>query len=83
MAAASGVKLPETIAIAPSARELGACAACAFGAGFGGSVWALALRSNADHFRRAWQAQYATEFPGPVRRSEFFLTAAGPSLAAI
>src|SRR5204862_4044059 len=40
-----GNQIPETIELARSARELGAVAACAFGAGFGGSVYALLLAS--------------------------------------
>ncbi len=36
-----GNQIPETIALARLARHVGATAASAFGAGFGGSVWAL------------------------------------------
>ena len=36
-----GNQIPETIGLVASARALGALAASAFGAGFGGSVWAL------------------------------------------
>ena len=36
-----GNQVPETFHLARSARSLGAVAASAFGAGFGGSVWAL------------------------------------------
>ena len=42
-----GNQVPETIELARSARELGARAASAFGAGFGGSVWALVSRADA------------------------------------
>ena len=36
-----GNQVPETIALARAALAHGAFAACSFGAGFGGSVWAL------------------------------------------
>jgi len=39
--AALGNQIPQTIFLAKTARQLGAVAASAFGAGFGGSVWAL------------------------------------------
>jgi galactokinase len=59
-----GNQVPETIALARSARELGALAACSFGAGFGGSVWALVDR-DADAFARRWHAGAFVARPGP------------------
>ncbi len=50
-------QIPETIALARSARELGAHAASAFGAGFGGSVWAMVNRSDADQFCRSLEGK--------------------------
>ncbi len=47
-------QVPETIALVRSARDLGAIAASAFGAGFGGSVWALVERRAADDFVARW-----------------------------
>jgi galactokinase len=67
---------PETIFLAEQARALGAVAASAFGAGFGGSVWALVDRTHAPSFVAEWQREYSTRFPG-LERAEFFLTAAG------
>lgn len=49
--------------LAASARRLGAHAASAFGAGYGGSVWALVDRSEADAFAGAWLGDYLTAFP--------------------
>ncbi len=74
-----GNQVPETIELARSARVLGAMAASAFGAGFGGSVWALVPGSGADEFRNAWARHYARCFPTAASRSEFFITGAGPS----
>ena len=76
-----GNQVPETIALARSARELGAIAASAFGAGFGGSVWALVRAGQADEFLASWRSRYSTDFGNS--RSEFFLTAAGPALTGI
>ena len=59
-----GNQVPETIALARSARELGAFAACSFGAGFGGSVWALVDR-DAGEFARRWHAGAFVARPGP------------------
>ncbi|GAA1323686.1 galactokinase family protein [Brachybacterium rhamnosum] len=42
-----GNQIPETVRLQRLARELGAHAASAFGAGFGGSVWALVGRPEA------------------------------------
>ena len=59
-----GNQVPETVALARSARELGAFAACSFGAGFGGSVWALVDR-DAEAFARRWHAGAFVARPGP------------------
>jgi galactokinase len=75
-------QVPETSALARSARGLGAIAASAFGAGFGGSVWALVARSSARSFLRQWQSCYAATFPATAGAAEFFLSGAGPRLIA-
>jgi galactokinase len=56
-------QIEETIFLARSARELGARAASAFGAGFGGSVWALVERKLMGTFLEDWQARYLEVFP--------------------
>jgi galactokinase len=53
-----GNQIPETMALARLARENGAFAASAFGAGFGGSVWALVDRNEADAFGARWLEAY-------------------------
>lgn len=78
-----GNQVPETIALARSARESGAMAASAFGAGFGGSVWALIRREEAQRFICDWRSRYIRDFPGSARYSEFFITKAGPGLMRI
>jgi len=73
-----GNQVPETVHLARSARSLGAAAASAFGAGFGGSVWALVRRDDAERFRQCWEESYLTRFPEQVDRATFFVTTAGP-----
>jgi galactokinase len=74
-----GNQVPETIELAAAARRLGAAAASAFGAGFGGGVWALAGSSEADGFLHAWREAYLQRFPQHVGAAQFFVTAAGPA----
>lgn len=71
-------QIPETIALVRQARELGATAASAFGAGFGGSVWALVAISEATGFALTWAARYAAAFPAAAAQAVFFVSAAGP-----
>lgn len=72
-------QVPETVHLAAKARELGAHAASAFGAGFGGSVWALVSSDQAERIRLEWQADYTAQFPEHAGRAEFFITRAGPA----
>jgi galactokinase len=74
-----GNQVPETVALARRARELGAAAASAFGAGFGGSVYALVRASEADEFLRRWATQYTREFPTAGKDAKFFISRAGPA----
>lgn len=73
-------QVPETIWLARQARELGAHAASAFGAGFGGSVWALVVRDEADEFAHRWKRAYRSSSYAAARNSHFFVTAAGPPM---
>ncbi len=59
-----GNQVPETVALARSAREQGAFAACSFGAGFGGSVWAL-VDHDAEGFAGRWHAGAFVARPAP------------------
>ncbi|HEX6535246.1 MAG TPA: galactokinase family protein [Gemmatimonadaceae bacterium] len=78
-----GNQVPETIALARAARELGAVAASAFGAGFGGSVWALVPADGATTFLDAWRARYLARFPARASACTFFLTRAGRPAARL
>jgi galactokinase len=70
-------QIPETIELAHSARALGAIAASAFGAGFGGSVYALVRTEGAEAFRSQWAERYADRFPQIAAAARFFTSAAG------
>ena len=75
-----GNQVPETVHLARSARELGAYAASAFGAGFGGSVWALVPTAEAVVFLDDWHARYVKRFPERAPDTVFFTTpAAAPA----
>jgi galactokinase len=74
-----GNQVPETASLAAAARRLGAAAASAFGAGFGGSVWALVQADRAEGFLAAWADAYRADYPQHAPLASFFLTAAGPA----
>jgi galactokinase len=67
-----GNQVDETVFLHRSARTLGAVAASAFGAGFGGSVYALVGSSDAGAFLEDWRKAYERRFP--QRRPQFFKT---------
>ena len=73
-------QVPETTWLAKEASSLGAYAASAFGAGFGGSVWALVPTAKAAQFVHRWQRAYERSSFDAAAQSEFFVTDAGPAL---
>jgi galactokinase len=72
-------QIPETIHLAHRATELGAAAASAFGAGFGGSVWALVRDEEITTFTARWRDDYIARFPERRHRAEFFDSRPGPA----
>jgi galactokinase len=74
-------QVEETRELPRLARSLGAHAASAFGAGFGGSVWALVSRTEAQGFKDAWEREYSRRYAHPA--ANFFLTDAGPPLVRL
>jgi galactokinase len=60
-----GNQVEATVALAGAARDRGAFAACSFGAGFGGSVWALVRADKADGFAARWHPSAFVARPGP------------------
>ncbi len=77
-----GNQIPETIALAQLARDTGAFAASNFGAGFGGSVWALVPTHDARAFADEWIRAYRRRVPavGPV---PWFVARPGPPASEI
>jgi len=71
-------QVPETDFLQRAARQCGALAASYFGAGFGGSVWAMVGEDEAGRFLQDWRARYLEEFPARADRCEFFITRPGP-----
>ena len=77
-------QVPETILLARAARERGAAAASAFGAGFGGAVWAMVRADEADAFVDAWRTAYLEGFPSRDERARWLVTRPGaPARAEI
>ena len=72
-----GNQVPETIRLQRLARERGADAASAFGAGFGGSVWAMIDADAANTFARYWLDAYASEFPQTGNAATWLVTEPG------
>jgi galactokinase len=58
-----GNQIPETSGLVTLARESGAFAATSFGAGFGGSVWALARSEEATLVMDRAIARYKARYP--------------------
>ncbi|MGH7709899.1 MAG: galactokinase family protein, partial [Gemmatimonadaceae bacterium] len=67
-----GNQVPETIELTRLALRNGALAASAFGAGFGGSVWALVSTGDAARFLERWREAYGQQFPEPAASATFF-----------
>lgn len=74
-----GNQIPETSFLARRAPEIGAAAASAFGAGFGGSVWALVREADMGGFLSRWRSEYLDRFPVRRHRAAFFSSGAGPA----
>ena len=58
-----GNQIEETAALAELARRHGAFASRSFGAGFGGSVWALVEHGKREAFASAWLDAYRARYP--------------------
>lgn len=55
--------IPEIDRLQRSARALGAVAASGFGAGFGGSAYAIVPKPLECEFQKAWREDYLRQFP--------------------
>lgn len=79
---ALGNLILETRALAEMALAAGAVAASAFGAGFGGSVWAIVPRADADRCLEEWRDAYRATFP-EREAARFLSTRPGPGALRI
>lgn len=66
--------VPEIDFLQRSARELGAIASSGFGAGFGGSVYALIPKDSASDFLEAWKQDYLQKHPQSATEGQFLMT---------
>ena len=66
-------QIPETNYLVYSARSLGALASSAFGAGFGGSVWALVAKTTASKFMQDWESTYLKKYAEWQKSACFFV----------
>ena len=76
--------LEETEWLPRTARRLGCLAASAFGAGFGGSVWALARAEEAEAMLEGWESAYAEAYPARRAQARFFaMRTPGPGARSV
>lgn len=76
-------QIDETVQLARLARAAGADAASAFGAGFGGSVWALVRAEVADDFELEWRSAFVAAFPHRAADAMFFQSNAAAPAARV
>ncbi|MDO5736580.1 MAG: galactokinase family protein [Propionibacteriaceae bacterium] len=72
-----GNQVPETNRLQALARDLGADGSTSFGAGFGGSVWALTKTTDAEEFSKEWLSRYTAEYPETQGRASVLVTRPG------
>lgn len=75
-------QVPETSALVGLARDLGARGATSFGAGFGGSVWALVDQGDAAAFGEAWTAAHRRRYPD-MPNVGWFAARPGPGVVEV
>ena len=75
-------QIAETVALVREACSQGAIAARTFGAGFGGSAWALVHREHAREFAREWLAKYRHTC-AHASGATAFVAAPGPPLTEL
>jgi galactokinase len=71
-------QVPETLVLTQLAVSAGAWCASPFGAGFGGSVWALVPTSDAEEIAARWVADYRDTGLPAARKAEVFVTRPSP-----
>jgi galactokinase len=74
-------QVDETVALARMAIACGAFASRSFGAGFGGSVWAMIDAAEAPAFLSRWREAYRAAHA--TRRGAFFVARPGPGVTEL
>jgi len=72
--------VPEIDWLMESACELGAAGASGFGAGFGGSAFAVTTADRAGALLRSWRGRYRATFPDRAAESDFFIAQPSPGI---
>jgi galactokinase len=63
--------VPEIGFLQKSAKSLGALGATGFGAGFGGSCYAVAKTHNCSEFMNKWREEYHRNYPHFIQKAQF------------
>lgn len=71
---------PEVDFLQKSALRLGAAGASGFGAGFGGSIFAIVHAEKSQELCKAWQKEYARRYPTRAADAAFSVTSPGPGI---
>lgn len=77
-----GNQIPQTVTLARLAKEHGAIAASSFGAGFGGSVWAIADADGAVAFAERWREAYLASSPA-IKEVPWFVARPAPAVTEL
>jgi galactokinase len=72
--------VPEIDFLQKTARALGAAGASGFGAGFGGSLFAVTTADRAEELALRWQDAYRARYPDRAAESAFFQAQPGPGI---
>jgi galactokinase len=72
--------VPEIDFLQKSACRLGAAGASGFGAGFGGSIFAVTTADRAEGLMARWRERYAARYPRSGAEAVFFIAQPGPGI---
>jgi galactokinase len=72
--------VPEIDFLRSSACRLGAAGASGFGAGFGGSIYAVTTVDRAEELIVNWRERYAARYPRLAAEAAFFIAQPGPGI---
>jgi galactokinase len=72
--------VPEIDWLQRSACRMGAAGASGFGAGFGGSIFAVTAADHAEELLAPWRTKYRARYPDRAAESAFFIAQPGPGI---